>query len=224
MRSPPTTWRTCGPSRTADPVSALPGGEDVRLGKRQPHRPLLQVQQQHLVVTLTHQWRRDIQGLLGADVPVAAHAEAVDIGDAVAGVGDVEEGVGLLGGLEGGSHQHRQCRLLGYIGGELWRLRDQRAQLIAHVLQWPGVGLPVVEEADGLPDSAENALALPRRGPKFTRPRFSTRISTRTVRWPPSGRRRSARWASSTVAGSVSSVRCSFGILACEGSTPATPA
>src|SRR5699024_11890670 len=70
MRSPPTTWRTCGPSRTADPVSALPGGEDVRLGKRQPHRPLLQVQQQHLVVTLTHQWRRDIQGLLGADVPV----------------------------------------------------------------------------------------------------------------------------------------------------------
>src|SRR5699024_7893884 len=38
----------------------------------------------------------------------------------------------------------------------------QRAQLITHVLQWPGVGLPVVEEADGLPDSAENALAFPK--------------------------------------------------------------
>src|SRR5690625_7920653 len=95
MRSPPTTWRTCGPSRTADPVSALPGGEGVRLGKRQPHRPLLQVQQQHLVVTLTHQWRREIQGLLGADVPVAAHEEAVAIGGVVADVSTVASSGGV---------------------------------------------------------------------------------------------------------------------------------
>src|SRR5699024_10466192 len=37
---------------------------------------------------------------------------------------------------------------------------EQRGELLPHLLEGPGVRLPVVEEADGLPDAAEDALAL----------------------------------------------------------------
>lgn len=73
--------------------------EAVRLGEREARRPTFEVQQQHLVAAGAQERGGDVERLLGADVPVPAHAEPVDVGDAVAGVGDVQEGV--LGGVGG---------------------------------------------------------------------------------------------------------------------------
>ena len=91
----------------------------------------------------------------------------------MAGVGDVEEGVLGAVRLEGGADEHRQG--VGPAGGRLVRGRrgvegrrgrEQRGELLPHLLERPGIGLPVVEEADRLPDPAEDALALPEARPE----------------------------------------------------------